>query len=341
MDFDSFVEGPLLKMVFLIFCLGIFARLACFVFSIIQSRKTIAGRGGQIFTIFLRFLVPFHRAVPKKPLYALLRYLFHIGLFVIPIWLAGHISLWEESSLEWSWASLPEGVADGMTIVMMVLALFFLLRRMFHSEARQSSSPLDYLVICLAGLPFFTGYFLTHGTLESVPFFGEKMWVIHILSGEAMVLMAVSLFCRTKLNPSRCTGCASCELACPTGTLEYQDKGILRIFHYGHYACICCASCVNTCPENAAELRHEISLKKIFQLFVKTEIRTVEMEACRRCGALFVPEPLLEKIEKSFAYDYLNFCSDCRKVNRGDYLKQLSPWHHKRKAADETLKGAH
>ncbi|MFH1490525.1 MAG: hypothetical protein ABII06_16580, partial [Pseudomonadota bacterium] len=74
MDFGSFVEGPLLKTVFLIFCLGILVRLAFFISSMIQSRKTIAGRGGHIFTIFLRFLVPFHRAVPKKPLYAVLRY---------------------------------------------------------------------------------------------------------------------------------------------------------------------------------------------------------------------------------------------------------------------------
>ena len=335
MDFDSFLEGPLFKIVFLIFCVGIIVRIAFFISSIFKHNRNIEEKGGHIFTVFARSLVPFHRAVPKKPLYSSFRYIFHICLFVVPIWLAGHISLWEDSGLEWSWVGLPDGWADAMTIIAIALALFFLLRRILFKDERNNSSVSDYVIIVLAGLPFASGYFLAHGNLDNVAFFGDNMWAIHVLSGEAMILMTAFLFCRTRLNALRCTGCASCELACPTGTIESKDRGHTRFFNYSHYQCICCASCVNTCPEDAAELRHEVSLKNVFQIFAKNEIRAVEMQSCNRCGALFVPEPLMEKIEKTFTYEYLNYCSTCRKTNMGDYLQQLSPWHRKRKIAHE------
>jgi ferredoxin len=148
-----------------------------------------------------------------------------------------------------------------------------------------------------------------------------------MLSGEAMIIMAVFLFCRTRLNTQKCTGCAACEVSCPTGTLESTDEGKFRIFKYSHYQCICCGSCVNACPEDAAELRHEISPKRFFQIVPKLEIRTVELQACDRCGVHFAPEPQMDKISKTFADDYLRFCPQCRKTNMGDFYRRLSPWH--------------
>ncbi len=93
-------------------------------------------------------------------------------------------------------------------------------------------------MILFARLPFLTGCFLTHGTLEPIPFFAENMRLIHFISAEAMILIAVFLFCRTRLDPRTCTGCASCVLSCPTGTLETKGFGTLKIFSYSHCQCI-------------------------------------------------------------------------------------------------------
>ena len=213
----------------------------------------------------------------------------------------------------------------------MNLNFIFIFRHILIKDIRLNSSISDFLIIVIAALPFITGYSLTHGTLDSISFLSNNMWTIHILSGEMMILMAVFLFCRTRMNSRKCTGCASCVLSCPTGTLQSSDSGHLRSFYYSHYQCICCASCVNTCPEGAAELRHEIGLKRFFQIFSKPEIRAVELESCNRCGKLFVPEPLMEKIHKNFKDDYLGYCPDCRKLNLGDYLQKLSPGHRKPK----------
>ena len=329
MDIAAIIEGPLLKFSFIFLAIGLILRFTFFMFSIIKGSKDKEDRCIYLFKIFGRFPAPFHKAALKKPLYTLLRYVFHICLFVVPIWLAGHISLWEDSSLEWSWIPLPDELADWMTLLLLALVVFFMIRHFAIKEFRMDSSLTDYIIVLIAALPFATGYCLAHGTLDNIPFIGGNMWTIHILSGEIMIFATVFLFCRTRMIEKRCTGCAACVLACPTGTLESKDIKNSRLFNYSHYQCISCASCVEACPEDAAELRHEISLKMVYNIFAKKEIRSVELESCKRCGALFVPEPLMEKIHKGFTDEYLAFCPDCRKRNMGEYLKKISPYHQK------------
>jgi len=330
MDFYSIVEGPLLWIVLLAFLAGSLMRISFFLCSIGVSSRSKENRQFHILTTLGRFFLPFHKAFAKKPFYAALRYIFHGCLFIVPIWLSGHIVLWSESRFEWDWISLPDVWADGMTLSILALATYFLLRRIIAKNIRQDSSIRDVILIIVAALPFLTGYFLTHGTLEFIPILGENMVTLHMLSGEAMILTALFLFYTTRLNIQKCTGCASCVQNCPTETLECDDKGGVRLFNYAHFQCICCGSCVGVCPEGAAELRHEISAKRLFQVFSKREIRSVELEACERCGAFFAPEPQMEKIGLTFASECIKCCPECRKAKMGDRLYQLSPWHRQK-----------
>ncbi len=329
MDFYLFVNGPLLWVAFLVFIVGLLTRLTLFSSAIVRDNGGENGGLGYYMITFARSALPFHQAAPKKPVYAALRYAFHLCLFAVPIWLSGHIVLWSESRLEWDWAALPDAWADAMTIFVVCLTLFFLFRRIILPNVRALSTVSDFVLIVITGLPFATGYFLAHGTLDSVAFFEEHMTAIHVLSGEVMIMMAVFLFCRTRLNTEKCVACAACEISCPTGTLESEDKENKRVFTYSHYQCICCGACVKTCPERAAELRHEISLNRFRQFIPKQEIRSVDLTACERCGAFFAPEPQLDKIGKIFANDYTRFCPRCRKVNIGEVFHRLSPWTKK------------
>ena len=338
MDFESFTEGSLLWVIFLIFSIAVIARFSFFIAAVIRSSKDKEAKIGYDLAIIGRFFGPFHMGIAKRPIYALLRYIFHICLVVVPVWLGGHVVLWSESRLEWDWLSLPDTWADGMTLVLLALAVYFFARRIFSRDVRSNSFPRDFLIIFFTALPFITGYFLTHGNVDQVAFLGDHIRTFHVLSGEAMILMAAFLFCRTWMNTRKCTGCAACELACPTGTLESRDEGKFRIFSYSHYQCICCASCVNTCPEGAAELRHEINAKRFLQVFSKREIRSVELEACERCGAYFAPESQMEKISLIFDSDCIKCCPNCRKAKLGERLHQMSPWHRRPKKPDETLK---
>ena len=268
-----------------------------------------------------KLFLPLHQAFRKRPLYTLIRYIFHICMIVVPIGLYGHIVMVESSALQLSWPALPDGWADWMTIIFIVLALGFLVRRSVIADVRQKSSAFDYVFIVITVLPFISGYFLAHGTLDSIPFFMDNLLTIHILNALTMVFMAIFLFLRSRLDQKTCTGCTACELECPTGTLEAHDEGPQRIFSYSHYQCISCGACIHACPENAAELRHEIGLLKFFHVLLKQKIRSVDLKTCKRCGALFAPEPQWDKLAQDVTDDYLHFCPVCKKHNYANSLR--------------------
>jgi len=338
MRLDLLVEGPLLRCVFVVFFIGIAARIAFFLKAILASSKD-KDSGPKYLPVTLgRSLLPFHMGLKKRPVYASLRYVFHSCLFVVPIFLYGHIVLWEESRFEWGWTPLPDIWADRLTLLVLALCLTFLLRRILVPEVRRLSSVSDCLFIVVVSMPFLTGYLLSHGMPGSIPVLQKNMWTLHVLSGEVTLMSALLLFWRTRLIEAKCTGCAACVLSCPTGTLEATDKGTDRIFLYSHYQCICCASCVGSCPEDAAELRYELSLRKIFPRPAKLEIRSVRLEACEKCAALFVPEPQLREVLATITDDYPRLCTQCRKIGFSNIVSGLALSRNRRKVeTDRTV----
>ena len=312
MDLYSLAEGPLLWFAFFVFTVGIGLRIAFFLNALVRGSRNTNVTWEYIAASVARACVPFYRAVVRKPIYVTLRYVFHISLIVVPIWLAGHIALWEESRFEWSWAALPDVWADWMTLLVLGIAAYFLIRRIFLPEIRNDSSLSDYILIVMTALPFLTGYLLTQGSLDSIPFFEYYMETFHILSAEVMFIGIVCLFYKTRLDVDKCTGCAACEITCPTGTLLSRDEGKFRIFSYLHYQCICCGACVRICPEEAASLRHELKPVRFFQIFFRREIRSVALSVCKGCGALFAPEPQMNEVSQLIPAEFTHNCPKCR-----------------------------
>ena len=191
MDFFLFVEGPLLWIAFLTFFIGSILRAALFL-SVSRKRDKIIYQyfsWKYVLATLGRWLLPLNKDVTKNPIFTILGYMFHICLIVVPIWFSGHISLWEESRFEWSWTPIPDGLADWMTLIFLAIALFFLLRRIISADIRLLSTFSDYLLIVVVALPFITGYFLTHGTVDNIGFLGENIQLIHMLSGELMLIL--------------------------------------------------------------------------------------------------------------------------------------------------------
>jgi len=170
MDFYSFVEGPLLWIAISIFIIGSIVKAALFFFVSLKKDKIIYQHFSwkYILATWGRWLLPINPDVVKNPVFAILGYIFHICLLVVPVWLSGHIVLWEESRFEWSWAALPDGLADWLTLIFLAIALFFLLRRILSEDIRMISTFADYFLLLVTALPYLTGYFLTHGTLDAI-----------------------------------------------------------------------------------------------------------------------------------------------------------------------------
>jgi ferredoxin len=313
-----FTETTLLYTVAIFFVAGTLLRGLFFVVNIFRSRpfsrRSVLYRFVTLFGIF----APFHRAILKLPVYTIIRYAFHVCIFIVPIWFSGHVYLWEDSRFEWYWTPLPDVWADWMTLCVLAACAFFFARRIILKD-RLNTRISDFLFILITCLPFFTGYCLSHGTLDSIPFLENYLWYFHVISAEIMLAMIVFLFCRTHLRKETCVGCAACVENCPTQTLEFYDRDALRFFRYSHYQCICCGSCVNVCPENSATLSHTISMKHFFRMFSKDVIRNVDLATCEQCGGTIAPKSQVSKLEGILSANdvemaLLNHCDRCKKM---------------------------
>ncbi len=320
-----FAETTLLYIVAIFFLIGIVWRSFFFVISIFRNRSFSRHSMLQRFLTLFGVVAPFHRALLKKPVYTTIRYAFHACLIILPIWFSGHVYMWEESRFEWYWTPLPDELADRMTLFVLFACAFFIGRHIISPKNRLDARVSDVLLILITGLPFLTGYFLTHGNLNNIPFFETYLWYLHVISGEIMLVMIVFLFCRTRLRKETCVGCAACVENCPTNTLDFSDKDAVRIFRYSHYQCICCGSCVKVCPENAATLSHAISIKHFLQMLSKDVIRDIELARCERCGVTIAPNSQMAKLEGILSANdvemaLLNCCTRCKKL-----ITQLQP----------------
>ncbi len=116
------------------------------------------------------------------PVMAIISFVFHSFIFIIPLFLLGHNLLIYES---WgiSLFSLPDGLCDALTAVFVLIGLFFLLRRMIVPQVRIISTYYDYLVLAITIAPFLTGFFAYHQWFDY-----KTVITTHMLVGELMLI---------------------------------------------------------------------------------------------------------------------------------------------------------
>jgi nitrate reductase gamma subunit len=133
----------------------------------------------------LHWSVPFAaRNMRMRPVFTLLSFAFHICLFAVPIFTVGHVALWRES---WgiSWWSLPNFVSKAMTIIVLVGAATFFLRRIADPTVRFVTSAGDFILVGLVAAPFATGlmaYYqvFNYNTIVIVHMWTGALWLAMI-----------------------------------------------------------------------------------------------------------------------------------------------------------------
>lgn len=185
----QFVTGPLAWAAFLIFFVGIIVRIVLYVRGLdwrldrVAYREHISyGLRGAFRSIFF-WLLPFGtHSWRKNPGFTILFFVFHFGLLVTPLFVMAHNVLLTERWGIRLW-TLPEGVADVLTLAVIVSAVLLVLRRNALPEVRILTTFYDYMVLGIAVAPFVTGFIAYH------QFPGYDFWLIlHILSGELMLV---------------------------------------------------------------------------------------------------------------------------------------------------------
>ena len=187
----AFVSGPLALIAFIVFVLGLAIQVARF-FRMTRSKETpkvsfprprqkdvdaLRPPEGVRKRVRLRGTV-----LEMEPFLALLTTIFHLLLILTPILLLAH-NLMIARAWGISPPSLPEGVTDVLTLLIMGFCLFFFLRRIVSARVRAISTPYDFLLLFIVFLPFLTGFIAYH------QFFAyNTVILIHILAGELMLV---------------------------------------------------------------------------------------------------------------------------------------------------------
>ena len=132
----------------------------------------------------LHWTVPFaSKNMRMRPAFVVLSFLFHICLLLVPIFTIGHVLLWKES---WgiSWWALPDGLSKVMTIIVIIGAISFLMRRIADPTVRFVSTASDFVLIALVLAPFVTGLMAYYQILNY-----QTVIIIHMWFGAVWLAM--------------------------------------------------------------------------------------------------------------------------------------------------------
>jgi len=183
--FIDFIMGPMVWIAFLIFILGL-------IFKLVMIIRDVNARESYVYSYLtwkhslrsiFAWLIPFFpQSTKQSPIFYSISYIFHLLLFIVPIFLMSHIVLINEA-FQVSWIALDDSVADILTLVVIFALVFFAIRRQTVPEVKYLTSFSDYILILIVALPFITGFLAYH------QFFLYRWMVIaHVISGEMLLI---------------------------------------------------------------------------------------------------------------------------------------------------------
>lgn len=132
----------------------------------------------------------FSRSIPEAGVYrrsvltVTAGYVFHLGFFIVLLFLLPHIELFD-SIIGISWPALPTPVIDLIAVASIIALLVLLIHRIMDPVKRLLSRFGDYVGWTLTFLPFLTGYMAYHHLISDY----TLMLALHILSVELLLVV--------------------------------------------------------------------------------------------------------------------------------------------------------
>lgn len=187
----SFLTGPMLWVAMLVFFGGLAIRVVLYIRGLSQQLDRVAygphfsrGMQGAVHSA-LKWLVPFGTySWRAQPFFTVVFFLFHIGLVLVPLFLAGHNIILEER-FGFSLPTLPMGVADVLTVLAIIGGALIALRRVALTEVRILTDAQDWFILGLSLA------LLVSGFIARLHLGDYETWITaHIIFGEAVLILA-------------------------------------------------------------------------------------------------------------------------------------------------------
>jgi nitrate reductase gamma subunit len=180
----QFVTGPLAWAAWASFILGSAWRL--YSMYKLAKRKDASAIAFMSWKFSLRsighWLTPFGTLGWRtNPALTVVTFIFHIFLFLTPIFLVAHVMLWDQF-FGISYPTIPDTVTDIMTVIVIAACVFFAGRRLYDPNVRYLTKPADWIALAIVFAPFATGFLAYHQILNY-----NVMIILHIVAGEIML----------------------------------------------------------------------------------------------------------------------------------------------------------
>lgn len=188
----EFIRGPMIWISSLVFIIGLIYQAFKF-FALTRNKELIfinlpftpdKPPKKQYFQRIGDWLVSLKRKTVWRthPAMTVITSVFHISLFITPLFLLGHNILLDEAWGIHLW-SFDECFSDGLTWIPLICGAIFLFRRIFVRKVRVITTLYDYIILLITVAPFLTGTFAYHQWLDY-----QTVIFLHILAGEVMFI---------------------------------------------------------------------------------------------------------------------------------------------------------
>jgi hypothetical protein len=185
----EFGRGPLFRLAFSLLVLGLLRLVALSIVGIVEAYRRSSDRivpWREVARQTAAWLLPLGRLGGARPFYSALSVVWHVGLLLVPVFLNAHVQLWRRS-LGFGWPTLPQGLADGLTLLTIVAALGLFGGRVLNRGSRALSRVQDHAWPLVLAVPFATGYLCTSAALAPQAY--RLLMLAHVYSADLVMVM--------------------------------------------------------------------------------------------------------------------------------------------------------
>lgn len=190
-EWIEWARGPIFRASLAIMLIGLLRLLLLNLYSIVLLVREARKNGREvpfqaIVRVTFEWLFPIRKVREQRFFFSIVSIMFHTTIIVTPIFLGTHIVLWQRG-LGISWPALPVLVADIFTIVAIITGLILFFDRIYIAASRGLSRFQDYFIPLLIIVPFLSGFFIMHPTINVFGY--NSMLFIHIMSANLLFVI--------------------------------------------------------------------------------------------------------------------------------------------------------
>ncbi len=184
----ALARGPLFRLSLAVCVLGLLYHVGVACYSLLRAWQKA---GDQLLPLSaigratLDWVAP-RRLLRARPLYSIASFAFHVGIVIVPLFLAGHVALWQRD-LPVRWPTLPPLAADALTLIALAALSGILMARALTKESRALTRKQDVLVLVLLVGVLAAGFLAAHPAFA--PFDARALLLAHVLLGDLALIL--------------------------------------------------------------------------------------------------------------------------------------------------------